>query len=210
TGQLLTNQRISQAAVLRSNGALAALDNGLPANAFRNAAFGPPAFGSGVPLTGTATPGQPSNALGYSVPIPQKTGGGGTVQLTQQQLAINQKISQAAVLRSNAVRDRLQAGLTAAQIGNGAITSAKLRPGLGYGALGANAPGTPITVPTASGNGGTVQLTQRRDLLTERCAIARSRHSGSPPLVGLSDGRAPAGGRQGARWVSTWRVAALQ
>jgi hypothetical protein len=169
TGQLLTNQRISQAAVLRSNGALAALDAGLPATAFRTAAFGAPAFGAGVPLLGTATPAAPSKALGYLVPIPKKTGGGGQVSLTQQQLLINQRISQAAVLRSNAVRDRLSQGLTAAQIGTGVVTSANLLPGLTFGTLGANSPGTPITVPKANtGSGANVTLSAQQLLINQR------------------------------------------
>ena len=169
TAQLLTNQRISQAAVLRSNGALDALDAGLPATAFRTTALGAPAFGPGVPLIGTATPAAPSKALGYLVPIPKKTGGGGQVSLTQQQLLINQRISQAAVLRSNAVRNRLNQGLTAAQIGNGVITSANLLPGLSFGTLGANSAGTPITVPSANtGSGANVTLSAQQLLINQR------------------------------------------
>ena len=197
TSQLLTNQRISQAAVLRSNGALDALDAGLPAEAFRNAGFGGPAFGASVPITGTATPAPPSNALGYTVPIPAKTGGGGTVELTAEQLQINQKISQAAVLRSNAVRDRIQQGLTASQIGTGAITLAKLRPGLSFGALGANAPGTPITVGTASGGGGDVTLSEQQLLINQRisqAAVRRSNLNIAELQAGLTqDGIAPGG-----------------
>ena len=197
TSQLLTNQRISQAAVLRSNGALDALDAGLPADAFRNGGFGGPAFGSSVPITGTATPAAPSNALGYAVPIPAKTGGGGTVELTAEQLQINQKISQAAVLRSNAVRDRIQQGLTASQIGTGAITTAKLRPGLGFGTLGANAAGTPITVGTASGGGGNVTLSEQQLLINQRisqAAVRRSNLNIAELQAGLTqDGIAPGG-----------------
>jgi hypothetical protein len=177
TEQLLTNQRISQAAVLRSNGALAALDAGLPVTAFRDGGLGASVFSTGVPITGTVTPAAPSNALGYRVPIPAKTGGGDTVQLTEEQLLINQKISQAAVLRSNAVRDRLAQGLTAAQIGNGAITSAKLRPGLSFGTPGAASTGTPITVPSANGSGGQVTLSEEQLLINQRISQAAVRRS---------------------------------
>ncbi|HET6690290.1 MAG TPA: hypothetical protein VFG74_05445 [Miltoncostaeaceae bacterium] len=177
TSQLLTNQRISQAAVLRSNGALNALDAGLPATAFRFGAFGAAAFGPSVPVTGTVAPTTPSNARGYAVAIPKKSGSGGTVALTQEQLLINQRISQAAVLRSNAVRDRLDAGLTASQIGAGAISTPNLLRGLTFGALGANAPGTPITVPTASGGGGKVTLTAQQILINQRISQAAVRRS---------------------------------
>jgi hypothetical protein len=176
--QLLISQRISQAAVLRSNGTLDALSSGLPSLAFRNGGLGPPAFGPGVPTTGAATPAAPSNSLGYEVPIPSKSGGDGDeVTLTAQQLLINQRISQAAVLRSNAVRDRLDDGLTAAQIAAGAITAAKLRPGLAFGPLGAASAGTPITVPKASGGSGKVTLTAQQLLINQRISQAAVRRS---------------------------------
>ncbi|MGE3235158.1 MAG: hypothetical protein AB7O78_15720 [Thermoleophilia bacterium] len=198
TGQLLTNQRISQAAVLRSNGALNALNAGLPATAFRTTAFGAPAFGTGVPLTGTAGPGTPSKALNYVVPIPKKTGGGGTVELTTQQLLINQRISQAAVLRSNAVRDRLTAGLTASQIGTGVFTSANLLPGLAFGPLGANSPGTPIVVPSPSnGSGSNVTLSAQQLLINQRIsqvAVRRANLNIASLQAGFTqDGIAPGG-----------------
>jgi hypothetical protein len=198
TDQLLTNQRISQAAVLRSNGALNALDAGLPATAFRTTAFGAPAFGAGVPLIGTATPAAPSKALGFVVPIPKKTGGGGTVTLSQQQLLINQRISQAAVLRSNAVRDRLSQGLTAAQIGAGVITGANLLPGLSFGTLGASSPGTPITVPKANtGSGANVTLSAQQLLINQRIsqvAVRRANLNIASLQAGLTqDGIAPGG-----------------
>ena len=198
TGQLLTNQRISQAAVLRSNGALDALDAGLPATAFRTSAFGPPAFGAGVPLLGTATPAAPSKALSYLVAIPKKTGGGGQVSLTQQQLLINQRISQAAVLRSNAVRDRLSQGLTAAQIGAGVITTPNLLPGLTFGTLGANSAGTPITVPKANtGSGANVTLSAQQLLINQRIsqvAVRRANLNIASLQAGLTqDAIAPGG-----------------
>ncbi len=198
TSQLLTNQRISQAAVLRSNGALNALDAGLPARAFRLNGLGAPAFGASVPITGTATPATPSNALGYAVPIPAKSGGGGQVALTQQQLLINQRISQAAVLRSNAVRDRLDQGLTAAQIGTGVIARANLLPGLSFGPLGASSPGTPITVPSAnSGSGSNVTLSTQQLLINQRIsqvAVRRSNLNVASLQAGLTqDAIAPGG-----------------
>ena len=198
TGQLLTNQRISQAAVLRSNGALNALDAGLPATAFRTTALGKPAFGPGVPLIGTATPAGPSKALSYLVPIPKKTGGGGQVSLTQQQLLINQRISQAAVLRSNAVRNRLNQGLTASQIGTGVITSANLLPGLSFGTLGATSAGTPITVPSANtGSGANVTLSAQQLLINQRIsqvAVRRANLNIASLQAGLTqDAIAPGG-----------------
>ena len=198
TSQLLTNQRISQAAVLRSNGALNALDAGLPTTAFRLSGLGAAAFGPSVPITGTATPTAPSNALGYEVPIPAKSGGGGQVSLTQEQLLINQRISQAAVLRSNAVRDRLNQGLTAAQIGTGAIARADLLPGLSFGALGASSAGTPITVPSAnSGSGANVTLSTQQLLINQRisqAAVLRSNLNIASLQAGLTQDAIAVGG----------------
>ena len=198
TSQLLTNQRISQAAVLRSNGALNALNAGLPAKAFRTSGLGAPAFGAGVPLTGTAMPAAPSNSLGYLVTIPTKSGSGGQVSLTQEQLLINQRISQAAVLRSNAVRDRLNQGLTAAQVGAGAITSANLLPGLSFGPLGANSAGTPITVPSAnSGSGSNVTLSTQQLLINQRIsqvAVRRSNLNIASLQAGLTQDAIASGG----------------
>jgi hypothetical protein len=75
------------------------------------------------------------------------------------------------------VRDRLDDGLTAAQIAAGAITAAKLRPGLAFGALGAASPGTPITVPKASGGSGKVTLTAQQLLINQRISQAAVRRS---------------------------------
>jgi len=198
TEQLLTNQRISQAAVLRSNGALDALDAGLPALAFRTSAFGAGAFGASVPVLGTAGPTTPSNARGYVVPIPKKSGSGGQVELTQEQLLINQRISQAAVLRSNAVRDRLDAGLTAAQIGAGVIAAPNLLPGLTFGTLGAASAGTPITVPKASGgSSGKVTLSAQQILINQRisqAAVRRSNLNIARIQAGLTQDQVAAGG----------------
>ena len=52
------------------------------------------------------------------------------VTLSVAQLRINQRIAQAAVRRANALGDRLARGLTGADIRDGAITPAKLEPGL--------------------------------------------------------------------------------
>jgi hypothetical protein len=199
TEQLLTNQRISQAAVLRSNGTLDALGAGLPALAFRTSAFGAGAFGASVQVLGTAGPTTPSNARGYVVPIPKKSGSGsGQVELTQEQLLINQRISQAAVLRSNAVRDRLDAGLTASQIGAGAITTPNLVPGLSFGTLGTGAAGTPITVPKASGgSGGKVTLSTQQLLINQRisqAAVRRSNLNIARMQAGLTQDQIAAGG----------------
>ena len=130
--------------------------------------------------------------------IPTKSGSGGQVSLTQEQLLINQRISQAAVLRSNAVRDRLNQGLTAAQIGAGAITSANLLPGLSFGPLGANSAGTPITVPSAnSGSGSNVTLSTQQLLINQRIsqvAVRRSNLNIASLQAGLTqDAIAPGG-----------------
>ena len=61
---------------------------------------------------------------------PAKGGDPGKVTLTEAQLLINQRISQAGVRRANDLIRRLDAGLGAAEIADGSLTGADLAPGV--------------------------------------------------------------------------------
>ena len=140
----------------------------------------------------------PGSGLGSVFASTRPAGAGGEVTLSTGQLLTNQRISQAAVLRSNAVRDRLNQGLTAAQIGTGVITSANLLPGLSFGPLGANSPGTPITVPSANtGSGANVTLSAQQLLINQRIsqvAVRRANLNIASLQAGLTQNAIAPGG----------------
>ena len=153
--QLLISQRIAQAAVRRANAIEAWLAAGLVENDFCGNAFGREDFGAGVTLAdGTSvaasTPADPRPI----VVEPGKSGGtAARVQLEAGQLLINQRISQAAVRRVNALAARLEAGLTGGDIRDGAITGAKLKRNLVIAAA-PGGPATPASVTRLGGRGG--------------------------------------------------------
>jgi len=128
--QLLISQRISQAAVRRANAALARLDDGLTGGDFRDGSLLGADFGAGVRIEGSPGPATIPAGPISPLPIPPPTPRAGRVRLTSGQLLINQRISQAAVRRATAGRARLSAGLTGADVLNGALTARHLAPGL--------------------------------------------------------------------------------
>ena len=128
--QLLINQRISQAGVRRVNAVIDRLTAGLTANDFRDCSVGVAEFD---PVLVAATAGGaaavPPTAGAAARPTPNRPTGGGDprrVALSRQQLLINQRISQAAVRRVNAIRERLNGDVTAGDIRAGALTAVKL------------------------------------------------------------------------------------
>lgn len=126
--QLLINQRISQAAVRRANALKARLDAGLAGGDVTDGTIGADGlqFGLGVLVaTPTATQVETSTRV-----APFQANAPGRVRLSREQLLINQRISQAAVLRTNAIRARLESGLSAAAFQNGTLTSADLAPAI--------------------------------------------------------------------------------
>jgi hypothetical protein len=172
--QLLISQRISQAAVRRSNAALARLDGGLTGGDVRDESLLPTDFGPGVRIEGVPVP--PPVPVGPVSPlaIPPPAPGAGIVRLTRQQLIINQRISQEAVRRSNAGRARIDAGLTGADVLNGALTARKLAPGLRVVAA---VPGPPPPAPAAAAPAAApaprpVTLSRSQLLINQRIAQA--------------------------------------
>ena len=127
--QLLISQRIAQAAVRRANAIEAWLAEGIVTDDLCGNAFGAADFGAGVTLaagtsSSASTPAKPRPI----VVAPGKSGGkAGRVAIDVGQLLINQRISQAAVRRVNALAARLDAGLTGGDIRDGTISGAKLK-----------------------------------------------------------------------------------
>jgi hypothetical protein len=130
--QLLINQRISQAAVRRLNAVQKRLVAKVGTRDLCGGAFQAKHFNTGIVVGkgGTHTL-EPANPLPVQIESGRKTQGNGTagVVLSAQQMLINQRISQAAVRRANALAKRLEDGLTGGDIVNGSITAGKLAEG---------------------------------------------------------------------------------
>jgi len=126
--QLLINQRISQAVIIRANtlrARLAAkLTGGDVTDGAITAAKNLTGLSFGTILTLAPQPG----TSGFTIPTPPRSGD--QVRLTAQQLLINQRISQAAINRLNAIRLKLETGLTGGDFKIASITVVDLDPSL--------------------------------------------------------------------------------
>jgi hypothetical protein len=131
-GQLLINQRISQAAVRRVNALAARLDAGLTGGDLVDGAVTGAKLGRNLVVT-AAPAGAPVPAS-RTILGGKGGGGGGKVTVSVKQLQINQRISQAAVRRVNELADRLMRGLSGKDFRDGTIGAADLAPGLRPGA----------------------------------------------------------------------------
>jgi hypothetical protein len=127
--QLRTNQRISQAAVRRSNAALDRLA-AVRGDDVRDGALDASRFGPGVVIEGTPTGATVPPGAIPPVQVAPPGPGGGAVRLTAAQLRTNQRISRAALLRSGFGRTLLGLGLTGEQVVDGTIGAGELLPGL--------------------------------------------------------------------------------
>lgn len=126
-GQLLTNQRIAQAALRRANAALERLW-AVSAYHVRDGSVGAADLGPAIAVTGTAGGSVPAGPITPLAIVPARPGG--TVTATAAQLLVGQRIAQAAVRRANAGRTVLGRGLGGANVVDGQISAAKLAPGL--------------------------------------------------------------------------------
>jgi hypothetical protein len=126
--QLLINQRISQAAVRRANAVQALLSGGLTGGDVINGSL---AAAKLAPLlrvlsaTPGASPAPGANALAAADQA-QPKGNPAAVTLSKSQLLINQRISQAAVRRTTALRAQLAAGVGALSFQSATIVAADL------------------------------------------------------------------------------------
>ena len=185
-GQLLINQRISQAGVRRVNATTDRITKGLTGTDIRDCALRWDDFNAAftASLVGPDPVGT-STGVGAARAVPNRSRQArdpGSVRLQRTQLIINQRISQAAVRRVNAVRERLD-NLTAGDFQLGTIGAAALatemRRVLGGGAPNNTAGSTAFTpiTPKAPGprNPGSVTLTRTQLLINQRISQAAVR-----------------------------------
>ena len=130
TGQLLINQRISQAAIRRLNALKARLDGGLTGGDVDDRTLVQPAFVAGLRVLAAPPPAISPRRPPSRVILPAKPGDPSKVTLTRDQLLINQRISQAAVRRANELIARIEDGLLASDVRDGGLTALDLAPGV--------------------------------------------------------------------------------
>ena len=126
--QLLISQRISQAAVRRANALTARLDNGLTGGDLRTGAVTPDKVAVGLTVVAAAAGGDAAPSQTKVAPPGPRSGANVTLSTTQ--ILINQRISQAAVRRSNALIDRIEAGFFAGDFQAGTLSRRTLGTGL--------------------------------------------------------------------------------
>ncbi len=177
--QLLVNQRVSQAAVLRANAVEKALDE-LDGRDIRPGGLRAETFDSSVSITGddSASATRPlRRSIRVSRPAGKaaKAGSRSAVELSDRQVRINQRVSAAAVRRANALAARIERGLTGADIADGTISADRLAGGLqvtGRGTPTSQPPEPPPSAPSPTGGGGTVKLSAEQLLTNQRIAQA--------------------------------------
>ncbi len=132
--QLLVNQRVAQAAVRRADGLARRLAGGLTGGDIRDGAIDGARLAPGLRVVATR-PG-PAVAPSRTRVRPPGRRVPGAVRLTTAQVAVNQRISQAAVRRANELARTLAAGITSDHIRPGSVTAADLDPGSAAGGSG--------------------------------------------------------------------------
>jgi hypothetical protein len=128
-GQLLINQRISQAAIRRLNGLKARMDDGLTGGDVEDLTLAQPVLAAGLRVRVAPPPASPP-AASVTVIAAAAPGDPSKVTLSTGQLLINQRISQAAVRRANELIARIEDGLVATDVKDGSVTALDLTPGV--------------------------------------------------------------------------------
>ena len=185
--QLLINQRISQAAIRRLALIEERLARGLARSDLRPGGLGPSAFGAGVTVAvapgGAAPPPRPLDRRPMAPPAAAHSASDArSVRLSRSQLLINQRISQAAVRRANALEARFRSGLTGGDLRAGAVDAARLARGISVSASGAGpAPARTVTriAPARVGRPGAVRLSTAQLVTNQRISQAAVRRAGS-------------------------------
>ncbi|MDX6555031.1 MAG: hypothetical protein QOD86_1226 [Miltoncostaeaceae bacterium] len=132
-GQLLVNQRIAQAALRRAAAIEAWLDAGITADDLCGGGIGGDVLGAGI-VTGGTPPGTapaPARPRPLVLSPPLRRDPSPDLVVSARQLLTGQRIAQIALLRVRALERRLEAGLTGGDLRDGAVSQAKLAPGLG-------------------------------------------------------------------------------
>ena len=131
TGQLLINQRIDQAAIRRANGVQAWIDGGVEGRDLCQGTLAAGELAAGIVTGFTGIPlvlAPPSpRTIAIATPKPADPS---AITLSVGQLFINQRISQAAIRRLNALKTRLDRGLTGGDIDDATLTRSQLQPGV--------------------------------------------------------------------------------
>jgi len=178
--QLLVNQRIAQSAVRRVDAVEAWLAAGIVSEDLRDGGLGREDFAPAITFAGASAP----IANGLAAPRPvtpasaARSGRPPHVGVSRRQLLINQRIAQAAVRRAAAVERRLAEGLTGGDLRDGAITAAKLAPGLAVvrsRASGTAPPSATVVAPAARRSAAAVRLTAGQVLINQRISQAAVR-----------------------------------
>ena len=124
--QLQTNQRVYAAAVRRANGLRDRLDQGLTGGDVRDGLLGRDRLRQDLTITALTPAANPAPASTTQITVASTEPA--QFALTLEQLRINQRIAQAAVRRTNALRTRLASGLRDENFASGSITAVDLAP----------------------------------------------------------------------------------
>ncbi len=124
--QLRTNQRVYAAAVRRANALKARIEGRLTGGDVRDGSLGPDRLRQDLTVTARVAAATPAPAS--TTVLAAADPGPATFRLTLGQLRTNQRIAQAAVRRTNALRALLRSGLRAENFAAGSISAADLAP----------------------------------------------------------------------------------
>jgi hypothetical protein len=180
--QLLVTQRTAQAALRRVLAVERWLDEGLTSGDLRDGGLGRGDFSAEVTLAGLGTP--IANGLAAPRPLPEPPAGlpaRPRVAVTATRLLIDQRISQAALRRAQALERRFAAGLTGDDLRDGAVTASKLAPGLSVAGADDGASATAPTrtaPPPARRRAARVRLSDAQASINLRISQAALRRAG--------------------------------
>jgi hypothetical protein len=187
-GQLLVNQRIAQAAIRRAAAIEAWLDAGVTADDLCGGGIGADVLGPGIVTGGTPpgtapAPARPRRVV--SARPPRRDRARVRVAVGVRQLRVGRRIAQIALLRVRALERRLDAGLTGGDLADGAISQAKLAPGLGVlsARLAADPPAASATAPITPPPGGAGRIEPTAAQLRVNQRIAQEAIRGANALT---------------------------
>jgi hypothetical protein len=127
--QLLINQRVAQAAVLRAAAIEARLRAGLTGGDLKPGVIGPGQLAQGLRIVSARQVGKAAAATRTRV-ARGSTGSAANIRVSRRQLEINHKIALAALRRTNLLAARLETGLLRGDFKRGSIGVASLDPSL--------------------------------------------------------------------------------
>lgn len=143
-GRLRAEQRVAQRALRRLAAVELWLDQGIASGDLRDGGLGRGRFGASVALAGEGVPRGDGVAAPRPLPVvATRPPRGGRVRGTRVQMMVNRRIARAALRRAAALGRRLDGRLTGGDLHHGAVTAAKLAPGLSVASLALPAPDPP-------------------------------------------------------------------